>query len=73
MHQHKFGKINKKKNCTTTSSNCFPLSLSPNSWNLSYEKRENDKIFFGQFSGFNKEIKFCLLSCLLKHHLILHA
>jgi len=35
-------------------SNCFPFCLSPNSWNLSYEKCENNEAFFGQISGLNK-------------------
>ena len=72
MRQHKFWK-NKKKNCIRINSNCFPFCLSMISWNISYKKWVNNKTFFGQISGLNKEIKFCLLSCLLKHHIILHA
>ena len=60
-------KKNQKKNCTKINSNCFQFFLSPKSWNLSYEKWENNKTFFGQISGLNKEIKCCLLSFLLKH------
>jgi len=63
----------RKKNCTIMNSSCILLYLSLNSWNLSYEKWGNNKILFGQISGLNKEIKFCLLSCLLKHHLVLHT
>jgi len=63
MHRHKFWKKKQKK----LHYNKFKLFLTffiTKFLEFSYEKWENNKTVFGQISGFNKEIKFYLLSFL---------
>ena len=73
MHQHKFWNIN-KKNLHYNKFKLFHNSLI-NKFLESFlwKMMKNNKTFFGQISELNKEIKFCLLSCLLKHHIVLHT